>query len=46
MWIPLQGVGDLRCRELSMNKDTQFKDMSVKLLECETPEYYDALKEQ
>ena len=29
-----------------MNKDTQFKDMSVTLLECETPEYYDALKEQ
>lgn len=29
-----------------MNKDTQVKDMSVKLLECETTKYYDALKEQ
>ena len=37
---------DLRCRKLSKDKATQFKDMSIKLLECETPECYDALKGQ
>lgn len=37
---------DLRCRKLSKDKATQFKDLSIKLLEWETPECYDALKGQ
>ena len=40
-----ESVG-LRCRKLSKDKATQFKDISIKLLECETPECYDDLKEQ
>ena len=36
----------LRCRKLSKDKATQFKHISIKLLECETPECYDDLKEQ
>ena len=35
-----------RSQKLSKSKATQFKDMSIKLLECETPESYDALKQQ
>ena len=37
---------DLRCRKLSNDKAKQFKDTTIKLLECESPECYDDLKEQ
>ena len=37
---------NLRCRKISNDKATHFKDISIKLLECETPECYDTLKEQ
>ena len=37
---------NLRCRKISSDKATYFKDISIKLLQCETPECYDTLKEQ